>query len=141
MDWLIAALPAFFGAVLSALGMGGGGVLLLYLTAFRDTPQLAAQGINLAFFLPVAAVSLAFHIKNKLVDFKIAAVLIPAGILGVFGGSWLAGRLDEALLRKLFAGLLVLIGLRELWSAWQEWRQDREKKNKITGPDNGKKPA
>ncbi len=115
--WLRAFLPAFFGAVLSALGMGGGGVLLIYLTAFEGMGQFTAQGINLIFFIPIAAVSLWFHIRGKLVDWRLALLLLPAGIAGVFLGASLAGKLPEELLRRLFAGLLAVIGLREAWSA------------------------
>ncbi|MCI8623925.1 MAG: sulfite exporter TauE/SafE family protein [Provencibacterium sp.] len=135
MEWLSALLPAFFSAVLGALGMGGGGILLIYLTAFRDTGQLEAQGINLAFFLPVAAVSLLFHIKNKLVDFKLCALLIPAGLAGAYLGVRLAGSLPETLLRRLFAGFLLLIGLKELWSAFQAFRQSGAGSASGTGGD------
>lgn len=123
MQWLTALLPAFFGAALSALGMGGGGVLLIYLTAFLGMPQLAAQGINLAFFIPVAAVSLVIHMKNKLVDYRMAALLIPTGLAGVFLGTWLAGFLAEDFLRKLFAGFMFLIGLREAYTAMKAFRE------------------
>ena len=122
MEWISALLPAFIGAVLSALGMGGGGVLLIYLTVFRDIEQFAAQGINLAFFIPVAAVSLAIHIKNRLVDFKLAALLIPGGLVGVYAGTRLADALSDSFLRRLFAGFLLLIGLREAWIAYQTIR-------------------
>lgn len=115
--WIQAFLPAFFGAVLSALGMGGGGVLLIYLTAFQGMEQFTAQGINLIFFLPIAAVSLTLHIRAKLVDWRLGLLLLPAGIAGVFLGASLAGRLPDELLRRLFAGLLAVIGLRELWGA------------------------
>lgn len=132
-DWLGALIPAFFGAVLSALGMGGGGVLLIYLTAFKDMPQLAAQGINLAFFIPIAAVSLIIHIKNRLVDFKVAAILIPAGLAGVWAGSTVAGSLPDGFLRKLFAGFLLLIGLREAWGALRMKQSGEEKKKENSG--------
>ncbi|RGB67577.1 sulfite exporter TauE/SafE family protein [Provencibacterium massiliense] len=126
MEWLTALLPAFFGAVLSALGMGGGGVLLIYLTVFKDVDQFAAQGINLVFFIPIAIVSLIIHIKNKLVDFKVAAILIPAGILGVFAGSKLAGSLPDGLLRRLFAGFLLLIAFKEIYSAFKKPASEEE---------------
>ena len=38
--------------ICSAMGVGGGSILLLYLTAFAGYDQLSAQGINLVFFLP-----------------------------------------------------------------------------------------
>ncbi|MCI8443238.1 MAG: sulfite exporter TauE/SafE family protein [Provencibacterium sp.] len=126
MQWLSALLPAFLSAVLGALGMGGGGVLLIYLSVFRQMEQMQAQGINLAFFLPVAAVSLIFHIKNRLVDFKLCALLIPAGLAGAYLGVLLAGSLPETLLRRLFAAFLLLIGLKELWSAFRAFREPRE---------------
>ena len=126
MQWLSALFPAFLSAVLGALGMGGGGVLLIYLSVFRQVEQMKAQGINLAFFIPVAAVSLIIHIKNRLVDFKLCALLIPAGLAGAYLGVQLAGSLPEALLRRLFAAFLLLIGLKELWSALLAFRQSRE---------------
>ena len=57
MDILIGFLAGFAGG----LGVGGGGILLLYLTAFTETSQLSAQGINLLFFLPVAFSALFAH--------------------------------------------------------------------------------
>lgn len=122
MEWISALLPAFIGAVLSALGMGGGGVLLIYLTVFRDMEQFTAQGINLTFFIPVAAVSLAIHIKNRLVDFKLAALLIPGGLIGVYAGTRLADTLSDSFLRRLFAGFLLFIGLREAYNAYRTIR-------------------
>jgi uncharacterized membrane protein YfcA len=108
---------AFLAAALSALGMGGGSILLMYLTAVLGTDQLQAQGINLAFFLPAASAALCFHLKNKLVDIKSAAVFILTGALGVWGGAALAGTLDRGLLGKCFGGLLVAMGIRELFRA------------------------
>lgn len=122
MQWVLALPPAFFSAVLGALGMGGGGVLLIYLTVFLNMQQMQAQGINLAFFLPVAAVSLILHIKNKLVDFRLCALLIPGGLVGAYLGFRLAGSLPEGLLRRLFAVFLLLIGCKELWSAISAFR-------------------
>ncbi len=45
-------LAVILSAAVSAMGLGGGGVLILYLTLVRDVPQLEAQGINLLFFTP-----------------------------------------------------------------------------------------
>ena len=49
---ILDALAVLLCACVSAMGLGGGGVLILYLTLLRDTPQMIAQGVNLLFFLP-----------------------------------------------------------------------------------------
>lgn len=107
---------SFLGAALSALGTGGGGILLIYLTAYAGLEQISAQGINLVFFIPVAAVALAIHVKNKLVRWKIVLPCVILGLPGVFTGAWLAGYLGSDMLRKIFAVFLLVIGIRELFS-------------------------
>ena len=54
MNW-IDQIAGLFSAVAGALGLGGGGVLVLYLTLGMHVPQLRAQGINLLFFLALRA--------------------------------------------------------------------------------------
>ena len=111
---MISFFVALSAAVLSALGMGGGSVLLIYLTVALGVEQLAAQGMNLAFFLPVAAVALAFHCKNKLVCIKPVLVLVSLGAIGVLAGAWLAVKLPQEVLSKCFGVLLLTMGIREL---------------------------
>ena len=55
----------------ASMGLGGGFILLVYLSVFTEIPQDIAQGINLLFFLPIALLSLIIHIKNKLTDLKL----------------------------------------------------------------------
>ena len=52
IDW-IAILAGFGSAVLASMGMGGGSILILYLTLMAGVPQREAQGMNLLFFLPI----------------------------------------------------------------------------------------
>ena len=110
MDFLIGFLAGFAGG----LGVGGGGILLLCLTVFGKTDQLSAQGINLVFFLPVAAVSLFIHIKKGFVNWKTALFAAFCGIPGVLFGLYIAGCIEKDLLRALFAVFLLVIGIREL---------------------------
>ena len=116
----------FFAGLLAgamgALGLGGGSVLLLYLTLVLNTDQLAAQGVNLLFFLPVAAVSLFFHHRSGLVRWRMVWPAAALGLLGVWGGSALAGVLGSGLLAKLFGGLLLILGLREFITAGRPHR-------------------
>lgn len=115
MNWVVIALASFLGAVLSALGMGGGGILLIYLTAYAGMQQQAAQGINLVFFVPVAVVAIFLHAKHGLIRWRMVLPCALPGLLGVWLGSRVALSMDASLLRKLFGGFLLLIGLRELF--------------------------
>ena len=49
MNWT-ALLAGLFSGIIGAMGLGGGAVLIIYLSVFTDMPQLEAQGINLIFF-------------------------------------------------------------------------------------------
>ena len=116
MNWLISTLVGTAAGALGAMGLGGGSVLLLWL-ALSGVDQLAAQGVNLVFILPVGLVGLCLHHKNGLVAFRVALPMVAGGLLGLVGGILLAGRLPGEILSKLFGGLVGIIALRELWSA------------------------
>lgn len=108
-------LAGAISGICSAMGVGGGSILLLYLTAFAGCDQLSAQGINLVFFLPTALCAIIIHLKNGYVKWRSALVSVLFGIPGVFLGSYLAGAVDRELLRTLFAVFLLFIGTRELF--------------------------
>ena len=116
MSGLLAFLSSLLAGAAASMGVGGGAVLLLYLTAFAGVGQLAAQGINLIFFLPIAVIAVFIHAKSGLINFKSAVICIVFGLPGIFAGLWLAHAVSEALLGKLFAGLLLVVGLRELFA-------------------------
>lgn len=99
---------------LGAIGIGGGSVLIIYLTLFLNMPQLKSQGINLLFFIPCSAVGILFHIKNKLIDFKSILPLIIFGILGVICGYFIGKSIDEYLLRKIFGVFLIVLAVLQL---------------------------
>lgn len=111
------SIVGFFAGALGAMGVGGGGILLLYLTAFGGKEQLAAQGINLLFFIPIALTAVLVHIKSSFIKWKTALVSTAFGIPGVLLGFYIAGSIDESLLRTAFAVFLLVLGLRELFGA------------------------
>lgn len=104
----------FFAGLAGGMGIGGGGILLLYLTAFSGASQLFAQGINLVFFLGTAPVALFGHIRNGFVKWKTAAVSAVFGLPGVIIGFNIAQSIDKTLLRGIFSVFLLFIGIREL---------------------------
>ena len=101
---------------LSGLGIGGGSLLILWLTMVLGMEPESARSINLLFFLPAAAVSCYFRRKQGLLDLKKVIPAIAAGCIGAILGTWLGGYLNTQLLKKSFGILLLATGLREiLW--------------------------
>ena len=125
MSALIAGLVGLVCGIFSGLGIGGGTLLMVWMTAVMGIEQRAAQGINLLYFLPTAACALFFHIKNRLIRWRVVLPAILTGCVFAAGAAFLATVMDTELLRKLFGGFLILVGLRELLTA-----QRRDKKAK-----------
>ncbi|MBU5434488.1 sulfite exporter TauE/SafE family protein [Pseudoflavonifractor sp. MSJ-37] len=113
--WLPAVLAGTAAGVLSAFGIGGGTILLLWLTAFAGVPQDLAQGVNLLYFLPAAAMALPSHLRNGYVDRRTVLPAVLTGLIGTALTAWLATGLDTALLHRAFGLFTVGIGLRELF--------------------------
>lgn len=111
---IIKIIVGILAGFLGALGIGGGSVLIIYLTLFENLPQIKAQGINLIFFIPCAAVGIIFHIKNKLIKIRYIMPLIFFGLIGVVCGYFLNKFIDEFLLRKIFGIFLIVLALFQL---------------------------
>ena len=116
MDWLVSLLAGTATGILSGFGVGGGTLLLIYMTTFAGVPQNLAQGVNLLYFLPAAATALPAHIKNGYIDGKPVWPAALAGLAGTALAAWLATGLDVELLRRCFGGFLLVVGLRELFA-------------------------
>lgn len=111
---LVSSLIALLVAVLSGMGVGGGGLLIVVLTLFTDTPQLLAQGINLLFFLFSAGASLLIHLRRRTIHYQAVALMAGAGIVGAYLGSRTAPLVQEGLLRWGFGCLLIIGGILSL---------------------------
>lgn len=109
-------LSSVAAGALGAMGLGGGSLLLLYLTMVKGVGQLEAQGINLMFYIPCAALALYFHHKHKLVHWKTGLRLALWGVGGVLGGWYLAGWLQTSIMTKILGGMLLVIGVKELFA-------------------------
>lgn len=100
--------------IVSGFGIGGGSLLVLYLTAFTGVSQYTAGGINLLYFIGCAPAALIGHIRNKAIDSKAVLWCAIAGVLVAVPVSLLAAGMDTALLRRLFGIGLLYIGVKEL---------------------------
>ena len=113
MIWLH-GLAATVIAALSGMGVGGGGLLVIYLAFATELPQLSVQGINLLFFLFSAGSALLIHVRRRTILWKTVALLVAFGLGGVLLGTHLTELVDESLLRKIFGVLLVISGILSL---------------------------
>lgn len=115
MNLLTIGIVSFLTGIMASMGLGGGMILILYLTLFTNTSQLAAQGINLIFFIPIGIFSLIIHTKNHLVEWK---KIVPALITGTVFAlifSYVANSMDNSLLKKFFGFFIIAAGVRELF--------------------------
>lgn len=99
---------------LSGIGVGGGSLLILWLTLIIGTDPQTARMINLLFFLPAAAISCWFRRKQGFLNRKHSLPAAAAGCIGAFTGTILLSVLSTELLRKGFGILLLATGIREL---------------------------
>ncbi len=113
-SFLVCLLVGTVLGFLSGLGVGGGSLLVLWLTLVLGKDPGVARGVNLLFFLPAAAIACLFHRKQGRLDPREILPAVAAGCVcaGVF--SLLSARMELELLKKLFGGLLIVTGAREL---------------------------
>ncbi len=116
MSVIFDIIACFFIALLSGMGVGSAGLLVVWLTATTSISQLAAQGLNLYFFLFSAGASLIVHIQKRKIFWNIALLMICIGSVGTLAGSLLSAQLSADILRRAFGGMLVFCGLSSLYS-------------------------
>ncbi len=110
---MMAVIVGLLCGILSGFGIGGGSLLMVWMTAVLSMEHRAAQAINLLYFVPCAVTSLFFHWKNKVVDWKIALPAIVAGTLAAGLTAYFAQDLDPEFLKKIFGGFLILVAIKE----------------------------
>jgi len=115
IDLWIAFLSASFCGTLAGMGLGGGSLLILWLTAVQGMEPTLARGINLVFFLPAALIATLSRIRKGSLPIKKVMPAVWAGIIFATAFSLISSQLDIALLQKLFGVLLLATGLRELF--------------------------
>ena len=100
--------------ILSGLGTGGGSLLILWLSLGLGMAQNEARAINLMFFIPSALIACLFRWRQGRLDIKKVLPAIVAGSISAAVFALLGKNMDTSLLQKLFGGLLIFTGIREL---------------------------
>ncbi len=120
MSWIIPCIAGVLSGMLGSMGLGGGGVLIIYLTLFAGLEQQLAQGINLIFFIPMAILSIIIYFKKKLISWSIAWPMAILGVIGSFIGTYIAGFMNNNILGKIFGVLLFIMGLIQLFGKYNQ---------------------
>ena len=120
MDILIYIIAGFLSGAVGSLGVGGGGVLIVFLTLFLEYSRDEAAVMNLIFFIPIALLSVIIYLKQKQIDVKKAVGLALSGLLGSVLGVYLSGVIETSLLSKIFGGILIAISIKTLFSKTPE---------------------
>lgn len=102
---------SFIIAALSGMGVGGGGLFVIFLAFFSELPQLVIQGMNLLFFLFSASASLIIHLTQRKIYPLLILILVLCGVAGALVGTLIGELVSPHLLRKLFGIMLVISGI------------------------------
>lgn len=97
-------------ATLAGMGIGGGGLLVLYLVFVKGMEQIGAQGLNLVFFICASLASLVCHTQKRKIMWKIAVMMSVAGTVGAYIGSGVASNVKPQTLRSIFGWFIMVAG-------------------------------
>lgn len=100
--------------ILAGLGVGGGSILLLWLTLVIKLPIEEAKVINLMFFIPCASIAAYHEIRSSHVEIKTILPAIIGGCISAFLFSQLSSLLPIQWLKKLFGFILLITGVHEI---------------------------
>ena len=111
--WWVSLLVGAATGAISGMGVGGGSLLLLWLTAVVGMDPYPAGVLNLAYFLCCAPPALWQHQKNGLVEWQ-AVKWSLVGVPLCVGAAISASYIDADWLRRLFGVLLLVVGWKEI---------------------------
>lgn len=114
MKWLELLVGAAAG-VLSGCGVGGGTLLLLYLTVVANVPTATAAGVNLLYFLCCSPAALVGHIRRRMVSGRVFALTAAVGVIAAVAAAYGRVYLPTDWLRRGFGVLLLYIGVKSLF--------------------------
>jgi uncharacterized protein len=110
---LLVVIGILSGVLAGFFGVGGAIIVIPALIFFFGLSQHQAQGTSLAFLLaPIGLFAFVNYYKAGYVNVKYAIIIGLAFMLGAYFGSKIAIRIDGEYLKKAFAVLVILMGIR-----------------------------
>jgi hypothetical protein len=109
---VLVAFGFFTGGAAGLLGVGGGIMMVPFLTLAAGVSQHAAQATSLLVVLPTAIVATIVLHRKGVGDAALALRFGAIGAIGGIAGALLALALPGHLLRLIFAGFLAVVAVR-----------------------------
>jgi len=115
MNKLLGILIPFLCGILSAVGVGGGSILVIYLTQFAHLSYDSAKFFNLVSFIPTALLASFINKKNGLINKEAAVCCAIGGAVFAAAFAFVGAKTDPELLKNFFGAVLLFAGVRELF--------------------------
>ncbi len=140
---LIIILVGIAAGILGGLvGVGGGIIIVPALVYFIGFSQKTAQGTSLGLImLPVGIFGVLQYYKQGHVDFKVVGMLAIGFLAGSYFGSRFALSLPQETVKKIFAGLMIIIAVKMIFFDKEKKENDHSNskqsfvENTVTGND------
>ena len=106
------------GILSGFMGVGGGVIMIPLMILFLGYDQHQAQGMSLAVLaVPVTFIAAyTYHKAGHVIDWKYALVIALFFVIGGFLGSKFAVSLNQQMLKKIFALVLVIAAVKLFFS-------------------------
>ena len=108
----------FLVAMLMGMGVGGGGLFVIFLTLCLNFGQINAQGTNLMFFIIAILSSFFIHIRKRSLNYKQIIIMSVIGSVSSIIFSGLVNYVNPEIPRKMLGGLLILGGGASIYNSF-----------------------
>ena len=119
MNYVVPIIAGFLSGLIGSMGFGGGGVLIIYLVIFANTPQIVSQGINLIFFIPCALLATIIYSIKKQIKIKSILSVIIGGVTGAIFASRFLNIFKSEQLSYMFGVFLICVGLYSIFTQFK----------------------
>ena len=107
---LLIVLGLAAGTLGAMLGLGGGFLVVPALILLRDFDTRIATATSIAVIVPAMLMALWRRgVVDQQVDWRVAGLVAIGAVAGAWLGSELVKRMDPTWLRRMFAGVLVVL--------------------------------
>ncbi len=116
------------GGLAGLLGVGGGAIFIPAIVILGlsggDDLQKVAQGVSLAVIIATAALGTATNLRQDAVDTSAVAWIAPSAVAAAFVAALVANRLDADLLKRIYGGIALILGVETFYSVWRGMRRE-----------------